>query len=186
MLEPYADPLPGLECGEPMASQADLLRALATTSTHDLCLAVHAIGDGAVRAVLDAAESHTLETRKRPRLRIEHAELIHEADVPRFAELGITASVQPCHLLTDIEVLRRTLPGRLHRVLPLRNMIDSGLTPGRTLLFGSDTPIVRPHPRDSIQAAQHRRRTGMSPEEAIAPDQAITQAEAEAAFMIEP
>ncbi|MEL7484376.1 MAG: amidohydrolase family protein, partial [Planctomycetota bacterium] len=134
------------------------------------------LGDGAVCAVLDAVE------RVRPprwMVRIEHAEVIDAADVPRFAELGVIASVQPCHLLVDIEALGRALPDRVDRVLPLRELIDSGLEPGQTLLFGSDAPIVRPDPEDSIRAAVHRSRPDSV---AIAPDQAISESEAWSCF----
>jgi len=81
-----------------------------------------------------------------------------------------------------VEALRRLLPHRLDRVLPLRDLIDAGCEPGRLLLFGSDTPIVRPHPSDSVQAATARRRAGEPPEAAIAPAQAVTEAEAWACF----
>ena len=62
-------------------------------------------------------------------LRIEHAELIDEADVGRFAGMGVVCSVQPCHLLSDIKALVRGVPRRLERVLPLRELIDSGCRP---------------------------------------------------------
>jgi predicted amidohydrolase YtcJ len=185
MLSEYADPLPGMPCGQPMLSRAQLASAMEQLWPLGLGLAVHAIGDAAVRAVLDAADAAGLRRQKQsplPLLRIEHAEIIDEADVPRFARSGIVASVQPCHLLTDIEVLRRALPHRTHRVLPLRELIDSGCTPGDLLFFGSDTPIVRPHPADSIQAAVHRRRDNMAESEALSPEQAITEGEAWAAF----
>jgi predicted amidohydrolase YtcJ len=70
----------------------------------------------------------------------------------------------------------------LDRVLPLRDLIQSGCRPGELLWFGSDTPIVRPHPQDSIQAAVQRGRAGMSSTEAIAPGQAVTESEAWSAF----
>jgi predicted amidohydrolase YtcJ len=181
LLHPYADPLPGLPRGQQMLDQQQLLEALAATSRAGLTLAVHAIGDAAVRAVLDAAEA-LARTATPLRLRIEHAEIVDERDIPRFRQLGVTASVQPCHLLADIEALTRAVPDRLDRVLPLRDLIDSGLAPGRDLVFGSDTPIVRPHPDDSIQAAVHRRRPGMAAHESIAPYQAITGREAWACF----
>ena len=115
-------------------------------------------------------------------LRIEHAELVDEADVGRFAALGVVASVQPCHLLADIEALRRLLPHRLGRVLPLRELAAAGCRPGDLMWFGSDTPIVRPDAEDSIQAAVHRRRVGMGEGEAIAIEQAIAEPEAWDAF----
>lgn len=175
MLHPFADGRPEQPRGTPMMSPRQIEDAVRRCDEAGVPLAAHAIGDAAVRAVLDAIE------KVRPRtlgFRIEHAEVIDEADVPRFAELGVIASVQPCHLLADIEALRRALPHRLHRVLPLRELIDAGCLPGETLLFGSDVPIVRPDPEDSVLAATARRRERMRPDEAVAPAQAISAAEA--------
>ncbi len=83
--------------------------------------------------------------------------------------------MQPCHLLADVEALERSLPHRLHRVLPLRDLLDAGLVPGRTLIFGSDVPIVPADPADSITAATLRRRPHDPPSRAIAPHQAISE-----------
>lgn len=175
MLGPFADGRPDHPRGTPMMTAREIEEAVRRCDDAGVPLAAHAIGDGAVRAVLDAVE------RVRPRtrgFRIEHAEVIDRADVPRFAELEVIASVQPCHLLSDVEALRRALPHRLGRVLPLRELIDAGCVPGETLLFGSDVPIVRPDPQDSILAATARRRHGMDADEAIAPEQAIAVTEA--------
>jgi len=195
VLTPCADPLPDHPHGTIITDTATLQRAIEETARLGMQLAVHAIGDAAVRSVLDAAEGALSALRSYVRhgrlgheraraghVRIEHCELIDEADVPRFAQLGVTASVQPCHLLADIEALRRYFPHRLQRVLPLRELIDAGLEPGRTLIFGSDVPVVRPDPEDSIHAAVYRRREGMGEGEAIAPAHAITEAEAWACF----
>lgn len=176
MLEPYADGPAEHPAGMALMDRKAIEDAIRRCARHGLQLACHAIGDGAVRAVLDAAE------RVRPprwTVRIEHAEVIDAADVGRFAELGVIASVQPCHLLTDIEALSRAIPDRLDRVLPLRELVGSGLEPGRTLVFGSDAPIVRTDPDDSIRAAVHRSRADSV---AIAPEQAITEAAAWACF----
>ena len=185
MLEPYAEPLAGLERGKVISTAEQIREGRERTLALGLGLAVHAIGDAAVRAVLDVEESvqrHGPKTGRGTPLRIEHCELIDRADVGRFPELGVVASVQPCHLLADIEVLRRQLADRLDRVLPLRELIDAGCEPGVGLIFGSDTPIVRPEPGVSIQAAVNRRREGMSAGEAIEPAQAISEAEAWACF----
>lgn len=180
-LTPYADGLSEHPNGTPLLSSDQIFATLAQCRSLGLGLAAHAIGDGAVRACLDAAE------RAGPaptgmEFRIEHAEVVDEADVPRFAKLGVTASVQPCHLLYDIETLQRSLPHRLSRVLPLRDLIHSGLVPGRTLLFGSDTPIARPNPGDSIQAATQRGRQDSTLQ--ITPEQAITIEQAKTAFEV--
>ncbi len=206
MLHPFADPIPDHPCGTPLMTRNQIAAAMRLCASHGLGLATHAIGDGAVRAVLDARESMEPKTRDlgtssaalasttpslhlsvSSSLRIEHAELIDEADIPRFAKLNVIASVQPCHLLYDIEVLERQCATRLSRVLPLRDLIQSGLTPGQTLLFGSDAPIVRANPQDSINAAVHRNRISNSPggpptSRAIAPSQALTEPEAWACF----
>lgn len=186
MLSPFRTGMKDHPCGTPLLSVDELAAGLATCVGAGLQLAVHAIGDGAVRAVLDAAQRVLPGAQRCPDaehiagarwLRIEHCELIDEADVPRFARLGVVCSVQPCHLLYDIEVLERELPHRLERVLPLRELVAAGLEPGKTLLFGSDTPIVRPHPQDSIDAAVHRARVagspGGKPTGPIAPGQAV-------------
>lgn len=194
MLSPYAHPMSGHPCGTPLMTVAQLEGALRVTAEAGVGLAVHAIGDGAVRAVLDARarvqrapgwiERRTKhgEAASVPGVRIEHAEIVDAADVPRFAELGVVCSVQPCHLLADVEVLRRELPHRLDRVLPLRELLDAGCKSGTGLMFGSDVPIVRADPRDSIQAAVHRRRRGAGVAEAIGREHSLTESVADSCF----
>lgn len=194
MLEPYADGLAALPKGQPMMTLLNLREALTLTQRLGLGLATHAIGDAAVKAVLNMGSALTRhgpaqpvrDSSNVPWLRIEHCELIDPSDVPRFAELNVVCSVQPCHLLYDIEALERGCPDRLGRVLPLRSLIRAGCKPGELLWFGSDTPIVRPDPLDSIIAATERRRIkgapGGPPSRAIAPEQAITEDEAWRAF----
>lgn len=194
MLEPYADGLPVLPKGQPMMTLAKIGEAIGLARRLEIGLAAHAIGDAAVRAVLDVAAGQARSHgAKKPRsvddvpwLRIEHAELVDQSDVPRFAELGVVCSVQPCHLLYDIEALERGYPGRLDRVLPLRELIEAGCRPGELLWFGSDTPIVRPDPMDSVIAATKRGRVqgspGGLPSRAMGLGQAISEAEAWAAF----
>lgn len=194
MLHPYRQPLDGQPLGRAMATPDEIRAAVALTESLKLHLAVHAIGDGAVRMVLDAiAEASSLPSREAARRdpgrrhRIEHCELIDAADVPRFAAMNVVCSVQPCHLLTDIEVLTDQLPHRLERVLPLRELIDAGCLPadaGHTglLWFGSDAPIVRPEPCDSLLAATKRRRADMPETQAIAIEQRLDEATAYRCF----
>lgn len=180
MLEPYAGGVGGT--GKAMHTRVEIESAIARCDAVGKHLAVHAIGDGAVRMVLDGFE------RVRPRTgggRIEHCELVDGADVGRFKQIGVACSVQPCHLLADIEVLRRTLPHAEHKVLPLRDLLSSGLEPGnaeRGLVFGSDVPIVRADPLDSVRAAVERRREGMGVGESVNPSQAIGIPQAWACF----
>jgi predicted amidohydrolase YtcJ len=193
MLHEYADPIPGMPRGTPLLSPDAIASAVTRCRSLGLGLAMHAIGDGAVRACLDGVElarraagtgntPHRSPdwTRGGSEIRIEHCELIDERDVSRFARLGVTASVQPCHLLADIEALERFVPARLSRVLPLRELIDAGCAPGTGLVFGSDTPVVGADPRDSIQAAVRRGRACDT--RAIGREQAIGEDEAWRAF----
>jgi predicted amidohydrolase YtcJ len=179
VIHPYADAPDGLAHGLAMLTPDEIETAVRRVDALNLPLAAHAIGDAAVRDTLNAIE------RARPKargFRIEHAELIDAADVPRFGELGVIASLQPCHLLADIEALTRALPDRLDRVLPVRELLDSGLGPGTGVVFGSDVPIVRADPGDSIQAAVHRRRANMPAEQAVSPEQSIDEPTAWACF----
>ncbi|MFG0305249.1 MAG: amidohydrolase [Phycisphaerales bacterium JB040] len=173
MLEPYSDLTGDRSRGMALMSVDGIAGAIRTCRGLGLGLAAHAIGDGAVRAVLDAAE-RVGTGRETPTVRIEHAELIDAADVPRFEALGVVCSVQPCHLLPDIEALRRAVPDRLDRVLPLRELLENGLEPGRGLLFGSDVPIVRADPGDSVAGATLRRRAEMPESDAIGLSQALS------------
>ncbi len=197
MREPYRDGLADHPRGTPLVSVESLRRDMNRCWALGVGLAVHAIGDGAVGAVLDAAEAELVNPAARavreaglPPVRIEHAEIVAEADTARIVrlwrEMGLVLSVQPCHLLYDVEALERRLPHRLHRVLPLRELIEAGLAPGEGLWFGSDAPIVRPDPADSLAAATQRRRgegcVAGPASRAIAPEQAIDDATARACF----
>ncbi|HYE03495.1 MAG TPA: amidohydrolase family protein [Phycisphaerales bacterium] len=187
MLEEYREPLAEFPRGRALLAPDDLDDAAARAASVGLPLAVHAIGDGAVRLALDAIERAQRGGVARAvcrglRYRVEHCELIDPGDVPRFAALGVVCSVQPCHLLADVEALTRYLPHRLERVLPLRDLVAAGCAPGELLWFGSDVPIVRADPRDSIVAATLRRRPDMPAERAIGPRQALSATEAWACF----
>lgn len=174
MLHDYAEPIPGLPRGKPIMSSDEIEESIRFADSRGYPVAAHAIGDAAVRACLDAIERVRPGT---PGQRIEHAQFIDEADIPRFARLGVIASMQPCHLLTDIEAIRRFTPHRAARAFPLRDLIDAaraaGRDPSELIYLGSDAPIVPPDPADNLQAAVHRRRANMPVNEAIALEQAI-------------
>jgi predicted amidohydrolase YtcJ len=179
MLKPYPDPIPGHPRGTPMMTTEALEAAVSKCDILGLPAAIHAIGDGAVRAALDAIERVSPSAMG---FRIEHCQFVDKADIPRFAHLGVVASLQPGHLLADVEALRRVTPHRMDRSFPLRELIDSangaGFSPEEMVWLGSDTPVVRPDPEDNIQAAVERRRAGAPASESIAPEQAITRDEA--------
>jgi predicted amidohydrolase YtcJ len=96
MVEPYADK-PG-DCGEGLFTPETFRAVALEADRRGLQIAVHAIGDGAVRAVLDGYAAARAENGARDsRHRIEHIEVVHPQDIKRFAELGVIASMQPPH-----------------------------------------------------------------------------------------
>ncbi|MBC7591834.1 MAG: amidohydrolase family protein [Salinibacterium sp.] len=129
---------------------------------------VHAIGDRATSLALDAFEEVG------GRGRIEHAQLILDSDIARFAALGVTASVQPDHAMDDRDVADKFWPGRTNRAFPLRSLLDAGAE----LALGSDAPVSPLDPWGTLAAAVGRSRDGREPWH---PEQAITAREALAA-----
>lgn len=109
----------------------------------------HAIGDAAVRQALDLAAAA-------PGLphSVEHAQLIHGDDLPRFAAQGVTASLQPLHLLTDTPALLRLWgEERARRSFPVKSLLASGAT----VVLGSDTPVETLDPMKGLFATVARR-----------------------------
>jgi predicted amidohydrolase YtcJ len=113
-------------------------------------VAVHAIGDRAVRDALDAFELTAGAWQARGlRQRIEHAQCVDVADLPRFAALGVTASVQPAMALTDRDTAERVWAGRLDGAYAYGSLRESGAR----LALGSDAPVEALDPLGSIRAA---------------------------------
>lgn len=129
----------------------DELVALLTRATGGgLSCAVHAIGDVANSHALDAfAATGATGT-------IEHAQLVAHADIPRFARLGIGASVQPEHAIDDRDLTDAIWAQQTAVPYPLRALADAGAN----LLFGSDAPVSPLDPWAAMAAAVHRTRDG--------------------------
>ena len=156
----YAD-APG-ENGPPLFSDTDMTDAIVLADSLGLQVAVHAIGDGAVRQVLNAYEAAKAHSgRSDARHRIEHVELLTDEDFPRFAELGVVASMQSAHPPGAMDFpaetyLPRIGPEREHTAFRTRELLDSGTA----LVFSSDWPVARLAPLDSIAAAVNRKPCG--------------------------
>jgi predicted amidohydrolase YtcJ len=116
-------------------------------------VAIHAIGDHAVRTALDAFASLPERHRERPH-RIEHVQVVAEGDLPRFRRLGVVASVQPVHFREDLPWIADRLGEREGtRVYPARSLVEAGAT----LVFGTDWPIAPLDPWLGIVAATSQR-----------------------------
>ena len=126
---------------------------------------IHAIGDAAVTAALDAIE------RTASGGSIEHAQLVRDGDLHRFAALGVTASIQPEHAVDDRDVTDRYWSGRGDRVIPARALLDAGAS----LALGSDAPVAPLDPWIALAAAvfRARGREPWHPEQTISVDEAL-------------
>lgn len=147
----------------------DELRELLVRATGGgLACAVHAIGDLANTHALDAFAATGAHGT------IEHAQLVAPADIPRFARLGVGASVQPEHAIDDRDMTDALWAAQTATAYPLRALSDAGAN----LLFGSDAPVSPLDPWAAMAAAIFRTRDGRP---AWRPDQGIDPATALAA-----
>jgi hypothetical protein len=150
-----------------------------------LQLAVHAIGDRANRQVLDAFERLLPEfPNDLGRHRIEHAQVVDTADIPRFAALGVIAAMQPTHATSDMYWAGERLGvseaggGRLAGAYAWNSLTGNGAI----LAFGSDFPVELPNPMLGIYAAVSRQDLAGRPEGGWQPQERLTRAQAIRAF----
>jgi predicted amidohydrolase YtcJ len=140
---PYAD---RDVAGAPNLTAAELRALLARAKSNGLEVATHAIGDAAVHEALDAYAATGAAGS------IEHAQLMLREDIPRLAQLGLRASVQPAHLLDDRDVTEACWPDRADRCFMFRDLVDAGVN----LALGSDAPVSPLDPWLAMAAAVHR------------------------------
>ncbi|MFB6248959.1 MAG: amidohydrolase [Salinibacter sp.] len=174
LLDDYAD-APGnvgLLRHSPEALRARVRRAVEC----GLQVNTHAIGDRAVRGVLDAYEAAAAEADapvRRPR--IEHAQVVAPEDRPRFGALGAVASVQPAHATSDLDwVAARLGTDRLDRAYAWASLRDAGAR----LAFGSDAPVEPLDPIRALHAAITRQTPDGRPEGGWRPAERIARAAA--------
>lgn len=144
---------------------------LALEAGLDVC--THAIGDEANRLVLDAFAVMRDEGRAGI-LRIEHAQHLRPADVARFRDLDVIASVQPSHCTADLEMVDRLIGERPVLSYAFRTLLDAGVR----VAFGSDAPVEEPNPFHGIHAAVTRQREGGMPPGGWRPSERVTLDEA--------
>ncbi len=158
----------------------EMLELMSKASAAGLASTVHAIGDLAVRRVLDVFEQVRREEAERGvardarRHRIEHVQLIHPDDAHRLAELNLIASMQPIHATSDWEIATRYWgEERCEYAYNARMQIDQGVR----MAFGSDAPVEPFDPFLGIHAAVTRQRDG-KPEGGWYPELRLTLDEA--------
>lgn len=180
MVEPYADRPDWV--GEPLFTPQQFIDLATAIDKRGLQIAVHSIGDGAVRAVLDGYQAAQKANGKRDsRHRIEHIEVTTAADVPRFAELGVIASMQPSHPPGAMDFPLEPTVSRIGRDRwPLSYAWRTLKEAGAHVVFASDWPVAAIDPILSMQAALLRK-----PWADGDPDQSFSLQEAVAAYTVE-
>jgi predicted amidohydrolase YtcJ len=151
--------------GVEVTSRAAFAQIVRDAAARGLPVAVHAIGDQAARDALDAFEE-TRDAWAGLRPRIEHAQCVHPDDVPRFAGLGVTASIQPTMAITDEAVALRLWGDRIERAYAYGTLHRAGAR----LAGGSDAPVEALEPLAGIRAAVLR---SWRPEERLTLDMAL-------------
>lgn len=141
---------------DPVWSLDELAPVVAAADAAGLQVAMHAIGDEAVRIAISAVE-HAIAVNgpRERRHRIEHLEIVERADIDRLAAIGITASMQPVHADPAIQENWRAMLGdeRVDRGFPWPEMTDAGAP----LVFGTDSPTSPYAPLPNMFIAATRR-----------------------------
>jgi predicted amidohydrolase YtcJ len=180
MLEPYLGEPDNL--GMPTLTKQDMIDSAVRATLAGLPTTIHAIGDRAVRDVLDVfehvrrVEAEQGIPRDKRRHRVEHVQIISPQDVNRLAELDLIASMQPSHATTDYPVADRVWgQPRIALSYNPRVQIDRGVV----VAFGSDAPVDEFDPFLGMYAAVTRRRPdGMPGPDGWLPEAKITLDEA--------
>ncbi len=148
------------------ADPVELTATIREAAQHGVSFAVHAIGDAANHLALNCFRDAGATGR------IEHAQLVDDADLGRFAALGVIASVQPGHAPEDRDIADTHWAGLTAKAFPYAGLQAAGAT----LELGSDAPVSRLDPWHAIACLVHRtvdERPAWHPEQALTIDQAV-------------
>ena len=183
MLEPYL--VDSGTRGIPMVEPETLKRAVALLDAEGFQVHFHAIGTAAVRQSLDAIEEALLENGQNGnRHHVSHLQMIHPADVARFAELDAVANFQPLWAYNDEYVTELTIPfigaERGTWMYPIKSVQDAG----GMIAFGSDWSVSTANPFPQIETAVTRMSASGEEFPPLLPEQAIDLESALAAFTI--
>lgn len=175
LFEPYLDdPKSTGLAGEDIPKMAELVLG---ADKGGLQINLHAIGDKANATILDIYEQTAKTNGARDRrFRIEHAQHLRQADIPRFGSMKVVASMQPFHIIDDGRwAWKRLDEKRLKGTYAFRTLLDTGAV----LAFGSDSPVAPLNPFFGLYAAVTRRTlddqnpNGWIPEQKISVDEAV-------------
>lgn len=163
--------------------EPEMMEAVSTAAELGMSIAIHAIGDRAVRVALNSieraqhrlADANLQATAARLRYRVEHAQLVAPADLERMHRLGVVASVQPFHAVADRDLAEHYWGKRYTRAYAYRTMQQMGIP----LALGSDAPVETFDPLRILYAAIQRNdsatpdRAPWLPEQSLLPTHAL-------------
>lgn len=153
MFEPFTDEPD--KSGLPQMSYDELKARVLAADSHGFQIGIHAIGPKANNWILNAYEEAVkVNGRRDSRHRSEHAQILIEEDIPRFASLGVVASMQPTHCITDkLFAEKRIGTERSRLAYAWRTLTDSGAR----LAFGTDYSVEPLNPMEGLYAAVTRK-----------------------------
>ena len=163
----------------PLLSGTQLRNLMSRAALDRFQVAVHAIGDAANRDALQAIEELSGDYSGDHRWRIEHAQIVDPADLPRFGRHGIIASMQPVHQTSDMFMAEARLgAGRLGGAYAWRSILEAG----GALAFGTDAPVEPVDPLAGLAVAISRTNADGEPADGWRPQETITREQALAAY----
>jgi len=171
LLDPYDDKKDFV--GQNTTSLEEVKAIASLANSNDMQLCIHAIGDRGNQEILDLIEKEYPESKDK-RWRMEHAQHLAVDDIPRFAKLGVIASMQAIHCTSDSPFVISRLGEERAKfgAYPWRSLLDAGAI----VTNGTDAPVEDVDPLASFYASVTRKRTDHS--EAFFPEQSMTRAEA--------
>jgi predicted amidohydrolase YtcJ len=179
MLDPYEGQ--SGNCGLLTLDDAETQRLVTEAAQGGLGIAIHAIGDRAVKTALDGIEASLRSaaqgdqrTMAARRLRLEHVQLARQEDMERMARLGVVASVQPFHAVVDRDMAEKHWGTRHKRAYAYQALRESGVR----LALGSDVPVDTNDPLRILHAAVVRRDDATPDRPSWTPQQALTLSQA--------
>ncbi|MCB8942441.1 MAG: amidohydrolase [Ardenticatenaceae bacterium] len=172
-----------------VTDKEEMMERASFASANGFSVTIHAIGDKANHDVLDVYEAVRQEEAARGvapsarRHRIEHVQILHQTDLHRLAQLKVIASMQPIHVISDMETADRNWGDRTQYSYAWRTMLDSGAV----LAFGTDAPVEKIDTMPGIHAAVSRRHPhGYGGPDGWHPEQKLTMDETIHAFTMGP
>ncbi|MGI9221878.1 MAG: amidohydrolase, partial [Woeseiaceae bacterium] len=179
LLEPYSDDVENL--GLVFLTERQLVESVRKSNDMGFQVGVHAIGDRGNQMVLNAYDKLQGGRPSPLRNRIEHSQIIALDDIPRFAELGVIAAVQPTHATSDMNMAEDRLGAeRIKGGYAWRKLLDSGAV----IASGSDFPVELSNPFYGLHAAVTRQDRNNLPAAGWYAEEAMTRAEALHSFTL--